>query len=70
LTLGWTSVPENIIKMEMVENELLSNRLPYPQYYDGSSWNTITDNTRKSVPSYLKSELPSMKYEKVKAKFQ
>jgi hypothetical protein len=56
--------------METVEDDLLGNTFPYPQYYDGRSWNTITHNTRKSIPKYLKSELPNMKYLKVKAKFQ
>lgn len=53
-----------------MEDDLLSNKFPYPKHYDGSSWNTITTNTRKSIPSYLKATLPSMKYQKVKEKFQ
>ena len=53
-----------------MEDDLLSNKFPYPKHYNGSSWNTITTNTRKSIPSYLKATLPSMKYQKVKEKFQ
>lgn len=53
-----------------MEDDLLSNKFPYPKHYNGSSWNTITTNTRKSIPSYLKATLPNMKYQKVKEKFQ
>lgn len=53
-----------------MEDDLLSNKFPYPKHYNGNSWNTITTNTRKSIPSYLQSTLPNMKYQKVKEKFQ
>lgn len=56
--------------METVEEDLLANKFPCPQYYDGIKWNTVTFNSRKSVPEYLKAELPNMKYQKVKTKFQ
>ena len=56
--------------MKTVEGDLLGNSFPYPQYFDGSKWNTVTRNSRSSVPNYLKGELPNMKFQKVKAKFQ
>ena len=60
----------NIIKMKTVESDLLGNNFPFPQYFDGDKWNTVTQNKRNSIPSYLKSELPQMKFQKVKDKFQ
>lgn len=56
--------------METLEDDLLTNRFPYPQYYDGRSWNTIIYKSRKSVPDYLQSTLPNMRFQKVKEKFQ
>lgn len=56
--------------MRTVEGDLLGNSFPYPQHFDGEQWNTVTRNSRSSVPSYLKAELPNMKFLKVKAKFQ
>lgn len=53
-----------------VEGDLLGNTFPYPQHFDGQQWNTITRNTRSCIPSYLKEELPNLRFEKVKAKFQ
>jgi hypothetical protein len=53
-----------------VEGDLLGNTFPYPDHFDGEKWNTITRNTRSCIPSYLKEELPSMRFQKVKAKFQ
>jgi hypothetical protein len=56
--------------MKTVESELLGNNFPYPQYFNGDKWNTVTQNSQNSIPSYLKGELPKMKFQKVKAKFQ
>lgn len=56
--------------METVEDSLLANKLPLPQHFDGQNWNTVTSNTRRSIPSYLKGELPSMKCQRVIAKFR
>jgi hypothetical protein len=52
--------------MASIEDDLISNKLPYPQYYDGEGWNTIVHTDRKSMPEYLKRELPSMKFRKIK----
>ena len=53
-----------------LEDELLSNAIPYPEYYDGNRWNTLIVNSRRHIPQYLKEELPKKKFHRIKSKFQ
>lgn len=46
------------------------NRLPFPQYYDGVEWNTELKPTRKCIPKYLHSDLPTLKHMYIKEKFK
>ena len=53
-----------------LEDELLSNNLPYPQNFDGRMWNTIGASSRGHIPKYLQEEFPPSKFNKIRTKFQ
>ena len=48
----------------------MSNQLSYPSNFDGKKWKSTDSTRRKSLPSYLREDLPKKRFRSIKDKFQ